>query len=236
MKQIERTINWDQFKEIESNRELNEAHVKKLVNAIHEKNLLHLNPIIVDAQMRVIDGQHRLEAAKRLKTFIYYVIDETIRNIDISALNSNKKNWALIDYINFYTIEKRPGFGELSKFIANHPAIPLVSALALVNAEGRKNTREVMEGFVRVDNVEQAEKVAAFLKWLRNIYDDAFKGSVIRVVRELFDHPNFDEARFKSKIEDQPRSLVKCVDYKQYKEMMLEIYNYNMSKNRIELR
>ena len=57
---IQRTNKYDLFKRIESNREVNPAHLKKIEKSISEKNFLHLYPIIVNERMEIIDGQHRL--------------------------------------------------------------------------------------------------------------------------------------------------------------------------------
>lgn len=233
---MKETTDYSIFGEIDSNREVDRRHVNRLVKAIMEKNLLHLNPIIVDEYNRVIDGQHRLEAAKALNVPVYYIVDGSVNNSDISALNSNKKNWQMMDYINFHAVEKRPGFNVLCKFLAEHPDIPASAALALLDPDGIRNSKAVMAGQVNVMNLEQAERIAGFLKWLRNFYDYAFNGTVISVIRKMFDHGDFDEAYFRDKIEGQPRSLVKCINARQYREMFLEIYNYKLSVNRIELR
>ena len=102
---MNQTTDYSLFKDVSSNRDVDRKHVKKLVNSIREKNLLEVNPIIVNEKLEVLDGQHRLEAAKQLKVPIYYVISSDVTHNDISRLNSNKKNWLLMDYINYYTVK-----------------------------------------------------------------------------------------------------------------------------------
>lgn len=223
------------FGEFEANRELNHRHVKTLMESIAQKNLLHLTPIIVDHDMKIIDGQHRLEAARQLGVDIYYIVDDGISKGDISHLNSNKKNWTLMDYINFHTVEKRSGFSTLSRFLSENPMIPTSAAIALLDPNGRRNSKDVMAGYVDTSNIEQAKRIAEFLRWLRNHYDLAYNSTVISVIRQFFDNPDFDAEFFKEKILDQPRSLVKCVNARQYREMFLEIYNYRLSANRIQI-
>jgi len=173
---------------------------------------------------------------RKLKVPVWYVVDDGIGKTDIAALNSNKKNWSLMDYINYHTIEKRPGFNVLSKFLAEHPKIPISAALALLDPDGIRNTKAVMDGHANVMNIRQAEEIACFLKWLYNVYPLAYNGTVVGVIRQFFDHPDFDPEYFKQKILDQPRSLVKCINTRQYREMFLEIYNYKLSVNRIDLK
>lgn len=232
---MESTLDYKIFGDFDSNRELDKRHVNRLKDAILHKNLLHLNPIIVDDYRRVIDGQHRLEAAKELKVPVYYIVDTTVSKSDISHLNSNKKNWSLMDYINFYTVEKREGFGVLSKFLSEHPNIPVSAVIALLNPSGRREAKAVMEGILDVGNLSMANRIADFLRWLRNHYEFAYNSTVISVIRQMFEHQDFDLEFFKQKIEGQPRSLVKCINAKQYREMFLEIYNYRLSVNRLEI-
>lgn len=229
------TTEYEIFGVIESNRKIDMRHVKKLASAISDNNLLHLNPIIVDGYRRVVDGQHRLEAAKSLRIPIYYITDSGVGKTDIGALNSNKKNWSLEDYVNFHTKENKPGFKELSNFMALYPGMPVSSALTLLSSGGKRDTAAIRDGRVDVSNIDQAEEIAEFLLWLKEYYEQAYSDSVVQVIRKMFGAEGFDVEYLKKKIADQPRSLVKCINRKQYQEMFLEIYNYKLSINRLSL-
>lgn len=71
--QILKTSSYTRFNSMRGNRKVSERHVRSLVNSISNRNLLAANPILVDEAMNVIDGQHRLEAARKLNTPIYYI-------------------------------------------------------------------------------------------------------------------------------------------------------------------
>lgn len=229
------TTDYSIFGEIPSNREIDQRHVNKLKKAIAEKNLLHLNPIIVDEDNRVIEGQHRLEAAKQLNLPVYFITDGNVNKSDIAALNTNKKNWAIQDYINFHCVEKRTGFNTLAKFIASHPNIPISSVVQLLSPSSRRNMDEIKSGYVDVSNIEMAEEIASFLKWLRNHFEYAYSGLVIQAIRKMFESEGFDPEYLKQKIDGQPRSVVKCVKSSHYLEMFLDIYNYKLSTNRLRI-
>ncbi|WP_286768166.1 MULTISPECIES: ParB/RepB/Spo0J family partition protein [Sphingobacterium] len=233
---MQSTTDYDIFGHINSNRKIDKRHVKTLVNLISKNNLLHLNPLIVDGYNRVVDGQHRLEAAKLLKVPVYFIKDTGVNKTDIATLNSNKKNWSLIDYINFHTEEGKPGFKALHNFMSLYPMLPVSSALSLLSTGGRHDTAAIREGSVDVNNADQAEEIAEFLVWLHPMYDSAYSGSVASVIRRMFNAEGFDQELFKSKIQGQPRSLVKCINRKQYLEMFLEIYNYKLSLNRLTVK
>ena len=101
------TRDYEIFKIHECNREVKESSVKRLIQSIKEKNLLDSCPILVNGEMYVIDGQHRLKAAEELGIPIYYRVQSDIEIRDMVKFNSNNVNWSLDDYFNFYS---RHGF------------------------------------------------------------------------------------------------------------------------------
>lgn len=231
---MKHTTDYDIFGEITSNREVNAKHVRKLVAEIERKNLLHVNPILVNEQMQVIDGQHRLAAARILGVPIYYLQDTGIQKEDIALLNSNKKNWNAMDYINYHGAEKRPGFDVLAKFIIQNPLMQVSTVIKLLNPDGKRNSDHIREGRIDVSNLPQAIAIAGFCKWLRNYYDAAYEDRIVSAIRKIFDADGFDEEQLVAKIEGQPRSLVPVINAKQALEMFTEIYNYNQKKNLIK--
>jgi hypothetical protein len=68
---IYKTTDYDIFKTLAENRPISVKQVGKLVREIQRKNMLHIKPIDVTADMEVVDGQHRLAAARELGVPIY---------------------------------------------------------------------------------------------------------------------------------------------------------------------
>jgi len=230
---MEQTINYDQFRSIMANREVHAGHVNKLVKAIREKNLLHLNPILCNEKMELIDGQHRLEAAKILKLPIWYNMDGNVSKDDIASINSNSRNWSQLDYINYWTIEKKAGFDKLSSFLSEYPEIKPSTSIMLLSSDGVRNSKELQKGFVNVLNYNIAVEIANKLKFFSNIFEYTYDSKFITALAKLMSHPDYSFEKLKTQVEMQPRSLVRCIDKKQYLEMLLEIYNYRASSKRI---
>ena len=228
------TTDYTSFSAITSNREVDERHVKKLMEAIRRKNLLHVNPILCNDKMQVVDGQHRLEAARRLSVPIFYITDNEISKSDIATINSNAKNWSVMDYINYWSIEKKAGFDKLSSFLSENPLIPPSTALMMLSLSGRKNTAGLREGHVDVSNYANAKKMAVILKEYRNMVDHAYDRNFVLAVISSVNSPGYDHEIMKSKLEYQSRSLVRCINKKQYVKLLEEIYNYKSSKNRVK--
>ncbi len=230
------TKDYSIFKDFSSNREVDPKHVNKLKAAIEKKNLLHVNPIIVDDQMRVIDGQHRLAAAAALMVEIFY-IQSNIDRKDISILNSNQKNWRAMDYINFYTIEHVDSFVQFSRLMNKYPEMSISALLTLSNSENHRNIVELKSGYLDVQNIHECIEICDFCKSLFSkyqycfVYDSRFPLAISRCLNT----ENFKLEILEEKIAASPRSLVQCHTTKQYLEMIEEIYNRSMSKNRIRL-
>lgn len=233
---MESTKDYSIFKDFSSNREVDPKHVNKLVAEIKKRNLLSVNPIIVDNDMRVIDGQHRLAAAEKLGVEIFYVQGEVNRR-DISVLNSNQKNWNAMDYINHYTVEKVASFLQLSGLINNHPDIAVSALLTLSNSEGKRNLKQLKDGYLDVLNIEHAKQVCIACENLNKkfqkcfVFDSRFPLAISKAIKQ----DNFRMDSFIEKIEENPRAFVPCHTKEEYLKMIEEIFNRYLSKNKINL-
>jgi hypothetical protein len=230
------TIDYSIFKEFLSNREIDQKHINKLVIAIQKRNLLSVNPIVVDNEMRIIDGQHRLEAAKILGVEIYYIM-ENISRKDISLLNSNQKNWNAMDYINFYTVEKVDSFQQLSKLISEYSDMAISALLVLSSSEGSRSLAKLKEGELDVMAIDHARNVGDLCKDLNHkfqkafVFDSRFPLALGKAVKA----ENFKFERLMEQIKAAPREFVPCHTKEQYLDMIEEIYNRGLSKNKINL-
>jgi len=111
MTKIQRTSDYSIFKKLPGNRNIDNYNLKKLVEAIKNDNYLELHPIIVNGDHYVIDGQHRLEAAKVLGVEIYYIRSESVTEMHLVSANVNQKSFLIHDYINYFAIrDKKPDY------------------------------------------------------------------------------------------------------------------------------
>lgn len=233
--EILKTKNYDAFKFVTSNREVDQGHVKKLRSSISNKNLLHLNPIIVDEDMTVIDGQHRLEACKQLECEVFYVISNKIKEDDLRILNSVQKSWTTMDYINYYTVAGKSEFIEFSRLINQYPKMYVSALLALATTWTKDN--DIRNGRLKIDNIAGARSVCALIDKVASMgYEPfAYSSSLVAAIRKCYDNAEFDWDIFFKKLENNPRSFVKCSSKNEYLKMIEEVYNRYQSKNLINL-
>ncbi len=180
---LQKTTDYKIFKKINSNREINKSHLRKLITGIERKNLLYLFPIVINKDNEVVDGQHRLKAAEELGLPVFYLVDNNITKADIAMVNSNRKAWAMRDYVEFYAGEGDKAFKNLKKLMEEYPKITTGTAVRLLDrytmfysAGGGMFSGNVKTGMLNDDCYAIAKEVAALCEKLHEKRDYAFSG------------------------------------------------------------
>ncbi|QDP56370.1 MAG: hypothetical protein GOVbin150_12 [Prokaryotic dsDNA virus sp.] len=99
--QLNISKNYDDFSFYKFNRSTDKNNVQKLMQSIKQYNLI--SPLVVSEEGKIIDGQNRFEALKRLKMPIHYVIRKTNKDILNYIIDAQfKKTWTAKDYVDCY--------------------------------------------------------------------------------------------------------------------------------------
>jgi len=116
---VHKTTDYNKFV-IKYNRPINGANVNALIRSFKDSpDSMKVCPIIVAPSMVVIDGQHRIEAARRMQVPIHYCIDESATDTEkilsrIKSLNVQRP-WEVPDFIHYYAEQKIPDYQFLLK-------------------------------------------------------------------------------------------------------------------------
>lgn len=161
--QILKTNDYTLFKLIVANREIDEKHVNRLAKSITRKNLLYIRPLIVNEKMQIIDGQHRLAAAKICKATVHYIKVDGLTKSDISVINTAQKNWTRSDFINFYAMDGNTHYKQLAAFLDKYYWLS-PTVIIEIACDGRLG--DLKEGKIKVKDTKLAD--AAFQR-LRQI-------------------------------------------------------------------
>ncbi|MCM5528950.1 ParB N-terminal domain-containing protein [Parasegetibacter sp. NRK P23] len=229
--EIQSTTNYEKFKIVKSNREVSDSHVKKITESIRERDLLMANPIIVNEKMEVIDGQHRLAAAKALKRKIYYMVVEGLTDNDISRLNANKSNWALLDYLNYYCIKGEPEYKKLRNFIVKHPKFSITAAVHILCEYSRGITLDFKEGKFVVDDEQKSNEIVAQIEELGQFGKHVYGNNFLRAFTQISRDPKYDHKKMIHQISKSPREFVPCGKLSQYFDVFNEIFNRDIRQN-----
>lgn len=161
--EIKKTTEYSLFKRMKGNRPILRAHVNNLIQSINKINLLSTNPIKVNEKMEVIDGQNRLEAAKKLRVPIYYMVSMGGNLQDVQILNTYVEKWSMMNYIDSYVEQGNQNYILLKDYIQTYDLPPVMAAQILSGmkmtgrdlGEIRSNLRD---GSFTVTALKQAEE------------------------------------------------------------------------------
>lgn len=91
--------NYKKFSMSKYNRELKPSHARNLLSKLRKHENVKIEPIIVDSDFNIVDGQHRFWALSKMKLPIPYIIDSSISVADTVEINGNQKPLSFMNYI-----------------------------------------------------------------------------------------------------------------------------------------
>lgn len=227
------TTDYSRFKIMRGNRRIDQRNVERLKESF--KNNYLFSPILVNAKMEIVDGQHRYFAAKSLGLPINYIIVKNYGIDEVQVLNTNSSNWKGQDYLQMYVDRGYSHYIQLKKFMEDFPEFGIKSAIKIVtNGEDEDGNsqkvdpkrKDFQEGRLKIHNLklayENAKKISEYKKYFSAYTHLRFVSTLI----SLFKVPKFDNDVLLHKISLSPTSLVPCHNMEQYKELLEKIYNH----------
>ena len=123
--------------------------------SIKTQNMLEFRPLLCDSKMYVLDGQHRLEAAKQLGLEVFYQINDEGTHEDIVLLNTAQRRWNAIDYVDYHISRGNQDLKKLKEYAENRH-ITVSNAISLL-----KGGNELLRDSIRNGNFKfpDAEKM-----------------------------------------------------------------------------
>jgi len=113
--QVQSTKDYARFKFLRGNRDLTESNVKSIQAQIAQFG--QRIPIITNERNEVIDGQHRLEACKRLGIPVKFIVDIGATIDHVISANIVGRKWNVADYVKRYESEGNKNYEQLRIFI-----------------------------------------------------------------------------------------------------------------------
>ena len=238
------------FKQIDGNRVPNLQHIKRLADSIRVYGM-KCNPILVNERMEVIDGQHRLMAAKEAESFVYYIVVDGYSLNEVHTLNLNQKNWTKKDFMEGYANMGIESYIKLRDFAIKNDDYSFSDCISLCQNIGNASSRTLaiqsyhskLDGSVQIfeqgtwkcGDINLAQDMANKIRMIKPYYSGYNRSAFVGTMIVLFRNKNFDFNEFMHKIRLQPTALVDCANREQYKTLIEDVYNYK-SRNKINLR
>lgn len=229
---VYKTKDYQKFSRLKYNREINENHVSNIIEKIKENNLLHKNPIIVDDNFHIIDGQHRWIAAQFLNLYIYYSFAEGMTIRDIMDGQVHPMEWTLDQIIKYYSAIGKNEYIIFKDYMEKYSEeISTSLAMELMSKNGNrvKLRNNFRHGTFDVENYQLAVSVAEKLKDIPKLISFRRHTPFIKTFIKLCQDPLYNHRRMIEKMEKHPEKIIKYIDEKNTLKSLENTYNVGTS-------
>lgn len=241
---VYKTTAYDAFKILKGNRRINQIHLDRLKRSFEKKHLV--TPVIVNNRMQVIDGQHRVTAARTLNLPIYFIVLENYDLDEVQILNSNIRVYNKMDAIGGYCELGNTNYIILNEFMTEYPELGVAGAIQLLTSRADGDMLEIVDedghkrnfkegGFVVKTEVRTAKKWAKQLREIGQYYKGFTRRAFVTSMMGVFQHPNYKHDEFILKIKGHPELLSDTTTAANYRLMVEDAYNYRR-REKVSLR
>jgi hypothetical protein len=233
---LQTTRDYDLFELTEYNRSFHSDAV--LEESMRKYGFMPSSPIQCvrssNGKLRIIRGHHRFKKAKELGLQIWYIIDES--NKDIFTLEACKAGWSVGDFAYARANAGHQDYIKLLEFQKAHH-LTLGAAASLVGGEsaGSKNKiRTVKKGSFHAGDMKHAKAVVRITDRCRELeIRFATSTAFINAVSMALRIPDFDSDLFIHRLELNGSQLRKRGTSSEYLEEIESLYNYGARKTRL---
>lgn len=219
------TTNYRKFSFFKQNRAVTESRVGSLAKSISDIDMTENFPILVDEDFRIIDGQHRFSACKKLKKPIHYTIVKLNGDVDLamSKINSNQRAWSVPDWINHYAEKGYSDYIVLRDAI-NDYKLPFSNASALVSNKSWNTATELKLGTWKAGSIP-IEKMIKIYDDYKEIFVYASRSNFVRALVGVITHKEYNHSKMFPKISKNRFSMPECVSTGDYYKMFEQVLN-----------
>jgi hypothetical protein len=231
--EIKKTKKYSMFNSHNFNRPIREKHKNKLIRAIEEKDLLKEFPLVVckngsKNKYEVLDGQHRLAAAKTLKKHVYYIETVIMSPEDISRINTSSRNWTLEDYLLYFAKKDYTHYKQLLQLKSEYDFN--LSSMTLICTGKKEPLKSFKEGFLSF-SIDDAVKRLKMVSDYEPYFSYYKHGKFVRALVTVFSSKNYNHKHMMERVKNQSYKLLKQADTDEYLRILTGIYNYGLHKD-----
>ncbi|MGV8136470.1 MAG: hypothetical protein AB2L20_14775 [Mangrovibacterium sp.] len=230
------TEEYGMFHFLKGNRDLNEGKVNRIVNDVKDgMDFFKFNPINVNEQFYIIDGQHRFAASRMLKKPVYFVVVPNVPLQQIARLNNNQSRWKTIDFMNCYIDAdvNRDDYQYLSEFVKLWKMNISVAINLLmggkVGSGGGDNSETFRNGEFKVRFKDLAVNIACKATDYKPFCADYKSRPFLQAIEMLVRSEKYDHDKVIGKLKKINATIEKRSTHKDYLAEIEILYNFKNS-------
>ena len=228
------TTNYDMFKLRVDNRPVDEPNVRLIMKSFEIMG--QQLPVKVDANHIVQDGQHRLEACRRMDIPVKFIIDEKseLSTKQLALLQSTTKGWSNADYAHsFAQTENGEDYRLYKEFSAQYSEFGHSTILLLLmnfKLSSSVTERNFKDGTFKIKSYNRGKQMAETLRKMAPFYANYHKKSFIVAFIKMYEHKDFDMAKLMRKLPKRCKELMDFSRTEDYLDTLQTIYNWKETK------
>ena len=229
---IQQTTNYGMFTDHPSQQPMSTAHVKKLIGSMKRNGFIKAKPIHVcqgDGTLLIVDGHHRLAAAKALKIPVSYIVGNQEDSELIADSNFAVRKWTALSFIKMYAQRGNPDYKKLLGYIyrgvSHNLAVSLLSGSNMAGS-GANHLEHVQRGTWKIRTTETIDTILAFIDEAAKVAPAIKSERIMECIAVLMSIPQFCLSTLSHKIAMNPRLVVKVNNRAQALAMIEEIFNF----------
>lgn len=236
---VHTTEDYTRFEFNELNRGVDAAHVRKLKKNIKDIGLVQ--PITVDSDGHIIDGQHRFHACRELGIPVRYIIQDSMNMEDVVALNNMSKPWSTMDKVQSFAAQGNEHYQKLLDFyqdckdLDNRISIRVAILIAQGSASHASSNQKKMNigkgtWEFREDYEVALKRLYSLLQFKRwDFYlKQSFVTAFLRCLRTIDD---FDPSELLKRAESHSHMFVYAGTTEETLRVFENVYNYRRKGN-----
>ena len=225
----------DFLKSVKGNRRIKESHVRKLMRSYRKEGFL-FRVMYLNEYLEVIDGQHGIEAARRLGLPIYFMVMPGWGKKEVTTLNVSSDSWTLQDFMHLYAEEGNPNYVVFREFFENHWFDITTCQIMILKRRIRSRGEDIFkEGKLIVTDLQlaRAQQLAKEVETFENYHPKGcYKRNFVQALQFLYEQRNYKFEILIAKYEEKPDSKFyesKPLGVSEYINMLITKYNENTS-------
>lgn len=206
--------NYETINKLKGNRKIDKNNLKKIVKSIEKNGYKKSQPVTINKEQRIIDGQHRKVSCEQLDIAVPFVIEtEYEDSLKLTQdLNSNQKNWKLSDYIESYVDRNFEDYIRFNKFMQEEGISESILIWFLYHSRNGHVQDKIKNGELICTDLQLAQ-IRETLKDIREVreaipnkspqYKNFMKDKVLMPLITIMGDRNYSQSRMIAKISEE---------------------------------
>lgn len=237
---LKQTRDYDSFSFMANNRETNLGHVEALKRAFDEYgNLTKVQPVLVNENLEIIDGQHRFLACKELGEPIFYNIVPGLGIQEARKMNILHRGWSADDYARSYAESGNQHYQRYVELKEEFGFSHSVMLLAVYTGREHKGIYAIFrEGDMNIAHLPSVMERLELLSEVRNIVGNRLGGEKVfcQAVLRVSQAAGFSRDRLLKKLIERRDFLRRYTSIEDALRQLEEVFNFNYGEaNRVRL-